>query len=87
MELPSSKTSTVLLLSAVPEITNVLSLVMPSAEPLSVLTPVTLGAAGAVVSIVKLKVLDAALVLAAASVAVAVIDVVPTEKKSPDTAL
>ena len=72
MELPSRKTSTVLLASAVPEIISVLSLVIPSAEPESVFTPVMLGADGAAVSTVRLKALDAVLVFVAISVAVAV---------------
>ena len=62
-----------LLASAVPVSVSVLSLVMPSPTvPLSVENEVMLGAAGAVVSIVTLIAADAAPVLPAASVAVAV---------------
>ena len=62
-----------LLASAVPVRVSVLSLVMPSPTvPLSVENEAMLGAAGAVVSIVTLSAAEAAPVLPAASVAVAV---------------
>ena len=68
-----SYTFTVLLASAVPVSVSVLSLVMPSpAVPLSVENAAIAGALGGAASTVTLKAADAALVLPAASVAVAV---------------
>ena len=62
-----------LLASAVPVSVSVLSLVMPSPTvPLSVENEAMVGATGAVVSIVTLSAAEAAPVLPAASVAVAV---------------
>ena len=67
MDDPASKTSTVLLASAVPETSSVLSLVMPSAAPVSTLIVVTAGADGAEVSTVTANAADVALVLPAVS--------------------
>ena len=68
-----SYTFTVLLASAVPVSVRVLSLVMPSPTvPVSVENAAIAGALGAAVSTVTLKAAEAALVLPAASVAVAV---------------
>ena len=62
-----------LLASAVPVSVSVLSLVMPSPTvPLSVENEAMVGATGAVVSMVTLSAVEAAPVLPAASVAVAV---------------
>ena len=64
---------TVALASALPVSVRVLSLVMPSpAVPLSVEYEAIAGATGALVSMVTLSAVDAALVLPATSVAVAV---------------
>ena len=61
------------LASAVPVSVSVLSLVMPSPTvPLSVEKEAMVGATGATVSMVTLSAVEAALVLPAASVAVAV---------------
>src|SRR5262245_65276450 len=71
--LTPSYTFTVLLASAVPVRVRVLSLVMPSPTvPLSVENDATVGALGAVVSIVTERAVEAAPVLPAASVAAAV---------------
>ena len=68
-----SYTFTVLLASAVPVRVSVLSLVMPSPTvPLSVENAAIAGALGAAASTVTPKAAEAALVLPAASVAVAV---------------
>src|SRR5260221_10022952 len=68
-----SNTLTVVLASAVPVSVRVLSLVRPSPTvPLSVENEAMLGATGAMVSMVTLRAAEAALLLPAASVAVAV---------------
>jgi hypothetical protein len=71
---PVRLTVTVLLASAVPLNTNVVSLVIRSVDedPVSVVIAVIDGALGPLVSIVMLKALDAALVFPAVSVALAV---------------
>ena len=71
---PTRVTVTVLLASAVPFSTKVVSLVIRSLleDPVSVVIPVKLGSPGADVSMVTLRAPDATLVLPARSVALAV---------------
>src|SRR5215469_7959573 len=74
-----SLTRTVALASALPAMVSAVALVMPSVAelPVSGLMPLIVGAAGAVVSTVTAKALEAAPVLPARSVAVAVSEWLP----------